>query len=538
MLSSLNHGQNAGPIPPAAATSERAPASAVLAYAGSRDRMTARGASGADAFGYLFDVAGISRIANPFDALGAVGAGMTAGAGLPGPSGLAAILTYFGQFVDHDITANTDRDPASLPRFAIGTPQLTLNARSDVRAQLGNLRRGTLRLDSVYGDGMAIDAKLRDGAQMRIGQTDGGAPNDLPRFGAMVDAGVVRADELPDTSAMHSDFGPVDPRRMAFIADGRNDENLVVAQLHLAFLRFHNAIADRLAGSDDERFARARQLVQWHYQWLVVERYLRAICDPAMLDAVLAGGAQRYRDFAAGHGGASGDHAPMPIEFSVAAFRFGHSMIRPGYVFNADFPRASLNQLFQFTGRGGLGGPEVLPDIWVIDWNNFIDDQPANLQALPIDAALAPALGDLVNEDLPHLRSLAQRNLRRSYVLNVPTAQAIAAQLAAQGVDIAPLAHAELVSVPGGVALEQHGLAETTPLWFYILAEAEKRGGGKRLGPLGSLIVAETLIGLLVVDPESYWHAGAGGARWHPADAGLDAPIDSFQAMLAFAGVL
>ena len=81
-------------------------------------------------------------------------------------------------------------------------------------------------------------------------------------------------------------------------------------------------------------------------------------------------------------------------------------------------------------------------------------------------------------------------------------------------------------------------MAETTPLWFYILAEAEKRGGGKRLGPLGSLIVAETLVGLLVVDPESCWHAGAGGARWHPADAGLDAPIDSFQAMLAFAGVL
>lgn len=490
-------------------------------------------------FGYMFSGGGLVPDPEAFDKLGRVGAAMVDSGPFPGPAaGLPAILTYFGQFIDHDITANTDRNPALLPSFSIADPAaLTVNDRQDVIAQLGNLRQGSLRLDSVYGDGTDIDTMLRQGAHMRIGRTEGGAPNDLPRFGQALDEGVLPADLL---AQLLPGIPLAQARKFAFIGDSRNDENLVVAQLHLAFLRFHNAIADTLAGSDEARFADARRLVQWHYQWLVVERYLAAVCDPAVLGAVKASSAARYRNFAADNGGVDGGRAPLPLEFSVAAFRFGHSMIRARYVFNANFPAAELDQLFEFTGKGGLAGFERLLDVWIIDWRNFIGSADAAKLARPLDPELAVPLGNLRNEDPPHLRSLAQRNLRRSYVLNLSTAQVVGALLDDDGLDVQALTNAEITAGPGGTALHDNGYETQTPLWFYILAEATARGGGQRLGPVGSVIVAETLLGLIATDSESYWNAaGSDNGRWHPTDAALVAgSVDSFEALFAFAGVL
>lgn len=531
MLRALNHGQvvrEGGAVAAQAATSEVVSLAAVQQPAP------------VDRFGYLFGGGGLATDTQAFEKLGAVGAAMVEPGGIPGPSGLAAILTYFGQFIDHDITANTDRDPAALPSFSIAAAPLTINPRAKVIAQLGNLRRGTLRLDSVYGDGDRLEAKFRQGAKMRIGADTAGNRTDLPRYGPLIDEGVLTNADLPDASGMHSEFGSIDPRRLPFIGDSRNDENLIVAQLHLAFLHFHNAIAATLPGSDDARFAAAKRLVQWHYQWLVVERYLGAICEPAMLAKVIAAAAARYKAFAARTGGASADHAPLPLEFSVAAFRFGHSMIRANYVFNATFSEATLRQLFQFTGKGGMAGAPVLPDIWVIDWNNFLDSTAQGKMARPIDPLLAKGLDDLVNESKPHLNVLATRNLRRSYVLDLPTAQTVLVELRNAGESIPGLTTAELADGTGGAELVKHGYGTETPLWFYILAEARVRGEGHRLGPLGTLIVAETLLGLIILDPASYWHAtGADGARWTPAAAGLpDGPIESFETMLKFAGVL
>lgn len=561
MLFALGHGQKfvqlGSALATAAATateeasSEVAPAAAFASQATDAlaTTSTAQGAAaaavGPDRFGYMFTGGGLVHDPDAFEKLGAVGAAMNDTGPFPGPSdGLPAVLTYFGQFMDHDITANTDRNPAALPDFSIAKSPLVINPRTTVMQQLGNLRRGTLRLDSVYGDGTDIDEKLRNGAHMRVGRADGGEDRDLPRFGQMLDEGVVAA--LPPIDGLTSDFGPVDPRKLAFIADSRNDENLIVAQLHLSVLRFHNAVADTLTGSDEERFAGAKKQVQWHYQWLVVERYLASLCDPAILAVVKAGGAARYAAFAAAHGGATDGHAPLPIEFSVAAFRFGHSMIRGAYTFNTFFGptgtigRATLRELFQFTGKGGLRGAAVLPSVWIIDWANFLSSNDAGLVARPIDPELARGLDDLVNESKPNLRSLAQRNLRRSYVLNLPTAQTIGVQLENDGVDVQALSTPEIGAGPGGVAIDANGYGTQTPLWFYVLAEAQARGGGQRLGPIGSVIVAETLLGLIATDPDSYWNAaGSDDGRWHPADAGLPGgPVDSFESFFKFAGVL
>lgn len=497
-----------------------------------------------DAFGYMFDdadeVAEDAGIAAKLDALGDA---MIAD-GLPGPSGLASIITFFGQFIDHDVTANTDRDPDVVDPadFSIDVASLKRNPRTTVESHLANLRKGTLRLDSLYGDAMLaehgqdmLDA-MRDGDKMLMGQTPGGQEKDLPRF--------AQTTLVPDISGIHGGFGPVVADKIALIGDGRNDENLLVAQMHVAMLRLHNAIV-----ATGKNFADARRLTEWVYQWLIVNAYLPALCDAGALSKVMQGNAAKlYRKFAGQS--VSGDSAPLPLEFSVAAFRHGHSMVRNFYRLNttangngpATGVISTARDIFERTGRGGLGGSNVLDDDWVIDWANFVDDNNSQLAASPIDGALATGLGDLPNEPdgahpAGHLKHLAKRNLRRGYVLNLPSAQDLIASIP-RGQRPDELTSQQLRGATGGSVLEAQGFLEATPLWYYVLVEAEilgGNGGGKNLGPLGTTIVGETLVGLVVTDDSSYWNAAPGGKNWTPADAGI--AISDFSSMLEFAGV-
>ncbi|MEL7728097.1 heme peroxidase family protein [Citromicrobium bathyomarinum] len=482
----------------------------------------------ASEFGYMFRGSGLAEDPDAFDKLERLGAAMISDSGqMMGPSGQPAILTYFGQFIDHDITLNTDTDPASLPDFSVAPDdgKLVLNDRAHVKANIRNGRNPTLSLDSVYGDQSDREELLRDGARMRIGETDQGTPEDLPRFKA------VAPDRIDDVDIFAS---------TAFVADGRNDENLIVAQLHLAFLRFHNAVMDHLDAAEphldpDQKFARARDLTTLHYQWLVANVYLPGICDRQALETVWQSGAARYRAFVGSGAG------QIPFEFSVAAFRFGHSMIRPEYVFNANFGPdgrlgpATLREMFAFTGGENSAFAEnaKLPKVWVIDWSNFLVADDDARTARPTDTSLADGL-DRLDVMIDALRVLPVRNLRRSYVLNIPTAQSVQAE-----VDAVPLSDKELRGF-GNDLLADLGYLEDTPLWLYILLEAELRAGGKTLGPMGSTLVAEVLIGLLLQDKNSILHRGTGkAASWVPSDAGLGgSPIDSFEKFLRFAGVM
>lgn len=527
-----------------------------------------------DRFGYMFDETPEIPIDNDaFDKLGRIGAAMI-GNGLLGPSGMPSILTFFGQFIDHDVTANTDRDPKALTEFSIDRIDLVRNRRRKVTRQLGNLRRGSLRLDSVYGDGTTLDKVMRvdnEGPKMRIGRTTA-APDkirefDLPRIGPDYIAVGNDPAKLPDTSDLRSDYGTVDRDKVALIGDGRNDENLLVAQMHLALLRLHNAYVDELAaegfeGTPEQTFQEARKRTRWHYQWLIVNAYLPMLCDTATYKIVVEQEALIYSEFVArmqelqvGGLQIDEDSAPLPLEFSVAAFRHGHSMIRESYRLNdhanGNGVVSTATDIFQHIGRGGLGGLPTLDDDFVIDWSNFLDYEADRRTANHLDAALARGLDDLVNEPRPYLRNLAQRNLRRGYVLNLPYAQDVLAALDlypdyANRLDIDALAVSELRGVKGGQVVIDEGYADHTPLWFYILAESELKSKGKSLGPLGSLIVAETLLGLIIFDTESYWHQEVDGARWNPPGStphDPDAPdykdhaIARFSAMLVKAGV-
>ncbi|SEJ83390.1 Animal haem peroxidase [Sphingomonas sp. OV641] len=583
MLFTLGHGQHVlidtGAAPPGAtgtAPNDVVPLDSVLEaeIGDTRSRLVPAAVGGGSFAFYFADAPALPEDPTLPDRLDDVAEAMVEAASDPEAqnSTIPPIFTYFGQFVDHDITANTDRESVLSQIDGVIIPV----DRSDVVAGLFNLRDGSLQLDSIYGDtvGQGPFATKLAGlmrhptskAKMRLAipvDTPGQVPPfpkgpddnaaDLLRLGFLIGRGDVKQADLDALPAdlretfVNPDGTPNLER--AIIGDARNDENLLVAQLHMSMLRFHNKLVDATGSFDG-----ARRLMRWHYQWLLVNQYLRTICDTAVVDDVVAREAPLYGEFFAAHGTAGSAQMPLPLEFSVAAFRFGHSMIRSAYDHNRFFgeavpgdqnllPEASFELLFAFTGNGKMNNQAPrLPRNWVIEWDRFVRTDPTKPMhaARRIDTHLAPPLADMNNEPTGVFKHLAKRNLRRGYRLSIPTAQACIASLAAgTHPGLTPLSRTELTSGDAGAALDAAGLADATPLWFYVLKEAEVRANGQHLGPLGSVLVAETLVGLVANDPTSFWRGGAGGSRWSPDAAGLaGGPIDSLEAMLRFAGML
>jgi Animal haem peroxidase len=378
--------------------------------------------------------------------------------GIPVP----AIHTFFGQFVDHDITLELGSASIHLDDPNV----LTLE---QVAEQIVNSRSPDLDLDNVYGPD--INGML--------------SPRDPVNPEKMLLGKVCAGRGLPPGKDIWNDF-PRDPDSGApRVGDSRDDENIITNQLHVAFLRAHNAVVDR-----GYRFDEARKLLTQHYQWIVLDDFLERICDPNIVRLIRLKGPRFFnpppRSFF------------MPLEFSVAAYRFGHSKVRPAYDdFNIRHVSSTLDLLFRFAG-------ECLPDDWVIDWPSFLDPEDPERFPRPIDTSLtyvllhlnAPQLGGHDPES-----NLAIRNLLRGYILRLPTGQAVAKAMAAQG--IVPLTPKQITLVAQEISdaqykvLEGTGFLTRTPLWFYILAEAAFYSRGHHLGPVGSTIVAEVLIGVL-----------------------------------------
>ena len=451
-----------------------------------------------------------------------------------GNSTIPPIYTYWGQFIDHDITAGTDRPGAdALSRWTADILDTTfepVHPEAITGADgIFNLRQPRLDLDSLYGGGPDDEATIAEQI-FRKDEADTTAEPSDPRLvlGQNSGGGDVADGHLPDPQLRDL---PRRDDRSPRIGDARNDENTIVAQLHTAFLRFHNAVVDFMAAQSGSTptFAAAAQLVRWHYQWLVVNDYLRTVCLPAVVDELLAAEHHFFSDR---------DELFMPLEFSVAAFRFGHSMVRASYDFNRNFSPVSFDLLFAFTGNGGLGGSSQLPSSWVIDWKRFVDKASTDPErfARKIDTNLALPLTDLPGGGSGLIKHLAQRNLLRSYLLSVPTTQFVAEQL-----DVPLLAEDDLVPADKPAlqmvfAAEDNLLKRKTPLWYYILREAEVQCGGNTLGELGSRIVAGTLIGLLRADPDSYLNHD-----WTPTAASAvtnaGKPLLGIADLLHFAGV-
>jgi hypothetical protein len=383
--------------------------------------------------------------------------------GSPGDnSSIPAGYTYLGQFIDHDITFDTTalseqpRDPQAI--FNFRTPQI--------------------ELDSLYGTGPSAMPHLYervDRRKLAIGSTSSSPgqgdpsvpasmPNDLPR---MLDS------------------------HFAVIADPRNDENIIIAQTHLAFLKFHNKVVD----DEDLGFEATRKLVRWHYQWIVLHDFVARIVDKPVLDDVLANGRKFYLFLG---------EPFIPVEFAVAAYRLGHSMVREGYSYNRVFTPggvvvATLDLLFKFSGRSGSGDNVPIPSDWIIDWGRFYEIAQPNPPSVGASRKLNPLVAPAL-QNVPNVGSLPAANLVRGLRRGLPSGQSIAAAMGLP--PLPPSAFDEPAPHPDAVAV-QHGFDLATPLWYYILKEAEVEGGD-HLGPVGSRIVAEVFVGLLEGDPESF----------------------------------
>jgi hypothetical protein len=396
--------------------------------------------------------------------------------------GISAAYTYLGQFTDHDLTF----DPISHLRETLTGAQL--------RA-LVDFRTPRFDLDNVYGRGPDDQPYMyrKDGIRMLLGERMSGDP---------FDPGAVQL--------------PRGPSGRALIGDPRNDENRIVAQLHAIFLRFHNRVVHKMGGRKHVSFREAREQVRWHYQWILVNDFLPRILEGQTYQSVFPDpygpvpGIPRLRE---------NDLELMPVEFSVGAYRFGHSMVRPQYKLNPDIERP----IFADNGDD-LGGFRPIPAGWAIDWQLFIglghDAEPAPQLSYKIDTSLVHPLGNLPSRIAKDPSSLALRNLMRGAAFQLPSGQQVAAALG-----IPPIADEKLMIGPATVGGKRRpitevapGLAGNAPLWVYILSEAQvmswKNASGPvsdktpiRLGPVGGRLVAEVFASLLRGDRTSYLYA-------------------------------
>ena len=450
--------------------------------------------------------------------------------------GVPSGYTYLGQFVDHDLTLNPAGDFSRQ-----GTDGLV------------NLRSARFDLDCLYGRGPADQPYLyqADGRRLVVGRS-------------LHHGGV--ASRLHDHPRLNAG---------ALIGDKRNDENVIVSQLHSAFREFHNMVAN---DHPEAGFDQLQRIVSHHYQWVLLTDFLPKLCGQEMMDAVLPG---------FGRDGKTGivktmrgitkelNVGQMPLEFSDAAYRMGHSMIRPAYRLHGrmhgtpqeqrDNPAiAGRRLIFAASKMGGLNGFREFPAEWAIDWNLYFEiDRKLDVSlihegakrvqaAYKFDTSLTNPLaflpefsevvrnGNLAKDEngQPKPRggafsNLALRNLLRGAQHGLPSGQDVSR---AMGID--PIADRHLLVGKANV----DGLSENkpitaygdsfrnnAPLWFYILAEAQHvwaekaraHTGSKsqrdaiisRLGPVGGRIVAETFVALMEQDQNSILHAGA---DWRP----------------------
>jgi len=440
--------------------------------------------------------------------------------------------TFMGQFMDHDMTF----DAAS----PLGQPTDPTTSR--------NSRTAAFDLDSVYGLGPVGSPQLydpKDPAKFIVGF--GGQFEDLPR-----QMDLPRKRDRDGTSNL-----------TAVIADPRNDENMIIAGLHAAILKFHNRVVDhvRAQGESDPAtvFLNARMLTTWHYQWMIVHEFLPLFVGQTLVDDILVGGPRFYKP--------EKGRAFIPVEFQTGTYRFGHSMIRPSYRANllgdtgGPFGGAFFGLIFdplqhpEDTGGLPIADPSDLSGgarapRRFIGWQTFFDFGDGQVKPNKvIDTTISTPLFQIPLRAIPpHTgpTALPQRNLLRHVTWSLPSGQAVAEHMG-----VRPLSADHFTDLaPYGLRLNV-----STPLWYYMLREA---GGtkttqptlvpsppqtatttrtGLRLGPVGGRIVGEVILGLLSADPTSYLAAQPHWRPVLPTRSGAVTGTFSMVDFLTYAGV-
>ena len=331
---------------------------------------------------------------------------------------------------------------------------------------------------------------------------------------------------------------PRDPNNTAILGDSRNDEHVILAQFHLAMLRFHNAVIDHLRADPDQAdqsaeqiFKKAQRQVRWHYQWIILHEFLPLTIGQELVDNLLRKGLRFYE--------VDKKKDPLiPIEFSVAAYRFGHSQIRPSYRLN--FGPTGGSPVFAFLFDDSQDPNDTDPNDMrggkraarrFVDWqtffkfdNNFRPNKKIDGKLSSVVMLLPGSRGPAPGLPADGVQSLASRNLMRHVNSGIPSGQAIARRM---GVPVLTPVQLDM--------LKPFDMEKSTPLWYYILKEAELMEKGLRLGPVGGRIVSEVFIGLLKADESSYL---AAQPRWKPVLPSATRGDFRITDLLTFAGVV
>ena len=426
-------------------------------------------------FGRLFDLGPHFISDEALEALGKPGGLMhEKGSASSGNSSIPAAYTFFAQFVDHDITLDT-------------TSQLN-STQVQLPESLPNLRSPTLDLDSVYAFGPEASPYLYDGTgRLLVGNAENA--NDLAR--------VVTGEMSGQTQIGR-----------ALIGDPRNDENLFISQLQMAFHLFHNKLMD----AENGRFERAQRQTRFHYQHIILHDFLKRICDPK----VYRFGLERlYRQEAPIFYERDSDgNLPMPVEFSVAAYRFGHSMVRSAYK-----PNTKQKSIELFDEEFGTLGFSAIPEKLSVEWK-FLFEKGTSDQSRKIDELLTDELlnlpGPVVEDPDPLNQSLPFRNLVRGRSLGLPSGQAVARLLCDSDYPV-EMTDLKLETAQGWKGLKpaiRQELREATPLFYYILRESNVVHKGQHLGPVGSAILMEVFGGILSLCTDSF----LSDRSWSPSE--------------------
>ncbi|MEP6601765.1 MAG: peroxidase family protein, partial [Nitrospirota bacterium] len=281
--------------------------------------------------------------------------------------------TYFGQFLDHDLTPDT----STLQEAWSKEPE-----------EMENLQTPRLDLKHLYG----------------AGPFDGGSSH-------LYEDNDVRL-KIGQPSARGRSFDIAVECGRPILADRRSMENLVLQQVTAVFARLHNFAVEQLRStvSDPvELFERARLKTTWQFQWLVRGDYLQNVLDRKVYKMVFVDGKPVVEwDIEAGDSKTSAHRLvfSIPAEFSTAAMRFGHSMVRPNYLFSFE-KDVSLEEISTRANRA-----ESLEDEWEIQWGFFFQGAGgvSPTTSRPIDTRIAPPLHHLPSEVI-RLFSVPSRGL-------------------------------------------------------------------------------------------------------------------------------
>ena len=425
------------------------------------------------------------------------------------PSG----YVYFGQFIDHDITRDNRAPENAIP--CVEEIDNFRTARLDLEILYGKIPES---VPCIYeGDGERLKLGPTLEAQGIDGRPISSSLDDLPR---VLDGG---------------------SKGTAILIDPRNDENLIVAQLHVLFAKFHNLALELIRNQPalspeppKSLLDRTRRFVTWHYQWLVINDFLPRVVREEVLSDIKKAGSQP-RLFKRWYTPKKDGVVSLPVEFTVAAFRFGHSAVRSGYDLNDYVGGGNAMQIIQMTKRG-RGIITQLPANWVISWRKFFWGVPGELNlAAETDTNISEMLYDLPKQtaeafrfqpqfrlaDLPPgekmMPTLPATTLKRGSNIRLPSGEEFATSFGYDPID-------PCILFPDQKDFFESKLNGRTPLWYYLLREAAVEPNAEppmcglqlqKLGTIGSRIVAETLYQLLYADGESIFNAGRG---WEPPE--------------------